>query len=58
MTIRGYCRDCLFRRQEWAVLLKPDTGAMYVELDHLCDVSELFVPDDGFCHHFEPSKRP
>jgi len=45
--IKGYCRDCFFKRQMWVL---TDEKMM---LDRWCDVFDVFVPDEGYCHCFE-----
>jgi len=45
--IRGYCKDCFFKRQEWVL---TDEKMM---LDRWCDVFDVFVPEGGYCHCFE-----
>ena len=53
--VKGHCRDCLFRVQEWSLKWKKHQGAIqeYMELDQYCQVHDNFVPDDGYCHWWE-----
>ena len=61
--IRGRCRDCRFKRQMWVF----DTEGMSAEemahlpegyrgklvIDRWCDIFDVLVPEDGYCHAFE-----
>lgn len=53
--IRGFCRDCLFLVQEWHLQWKKHEGAIqeYMELDQYCQMCDIFVPDEGYCHGWE-----
>jgi hypothetical protein len=50
--IKGVCRDCHFRAQEWTLAENPD-GTHELVLDKLCRISENFVPPEGYCHCWE-----
>ena len=50
--IKGNCRDCLFRAQEWTLAENPD-GTHELVLDRFCRISQNFVPEMGYCHCFE-----
>jgi hypothetical protein len=53
----GECVDCRHRVQEWGIVIgehtSPGNPRLSVELDRWCQVTQLFVPDRGFCHWFD-----
>lgn len=46
-TIKGYCKDCFYKARV------PEVVDDTVVLDQICQMTELFTPDDGYCHHFQ-----
>ena len=64
--VKGHCRDCYFKRQEWSV----DDGrrivlagneeptvehvkSLRLQVDTYCDIFKSFVPLTGYCWLFE-----
>jgi len=62
MTEVGHCATCTHRRQEplqsWRCEECEHKGAGCFEGENdiawYCDICELYVPPDGFCHFHSP----
>ena len=52
MEIAGNCKDCLFLKQDWTVLMKK--GQMVQELDWICWLCDIFKKPEGYCDMWEP----
>lgn len=54
--IKGFCKDCFYRAQEPVVELADENGSIVevVSIDTFCQMTELFIRDDGYCNLFEP----
>jgi hypothetical protein len=49
---KGYCRDCLFIKQEYLVFEKR--GQLVAEQDWCCEMCDVFKRLDGYCDFWEP----
>ena len=50
--IKGFCRDCRFRRQEW-VLVEDENGQQLQVDDFYCGLCGVFKRRDGYCDMWE-----
>lgn len=49
-TIKGFCWDCLFNRQEWVVVSEKPPK---IVLDRYCGLCDIFKKKNGYCDCFE-----
>ncbi len=53
MEVKGFCKDCIFLKQEWTVFEDKKTQQLKKEVDWCCSICDVFKRLDGYCDLYE-----